>query len=341
MINKLLTTAFLIAICSVITAQNENYINDVYYDRFFRKAIIDVPKGKNNLPDFADEHGQVDKTALEGFYSGKNQYIGFGVIIERPWKNHVSWAFGGMMYKSPYAYFIDTANWGMVASGGLSIYTKYLKLYTGAAARYGSNPQLVTKPDTSYWAQAASASITPYLYVDFPVRKFLMSLSAIPTRDFKALARAGIILGLNYLHLSTDAYADRMKTPYGYDYDGGYSLAYIFEDPMGGNSKAYYARAKIGQSFGVNDSLPNMSFNKQIKNYGNAYAQIEAAYWWVLGFNYHKTEGFGWRIGIDYQMDRIKIVFGYSNKYVMPTSFGNNPSKNFWYMSIRLSEFYN
>ena len=40
---NLITLMLLVSVVTLSCAQNELYINDVYFDRFFRKVIIEAP----------------------------------------------------------------------------------------------------------------------------------------------------------------------------------------------------------------------------------------------------------------------------------------------------------
>jgi len=328
----LLTIISLMYLTVLVSAQNEFYINDVYFDRFFRKVIVDAPPADKGTTDLAEIYGQRNKTGIEGYLLQK-KYPGFAVIAEQKWKKRFNWNYGYMLYQRPVNGIPESDMMGHLISGGLSLYTKYIRVYVGGMFRYGYNPELVETPDTSYWEKAGSYGISPFLYFDYPFKKFFLSGNAVPTSNLKSLARAGVKFGFRYLKIKQDIYADRVKAPYGYDYDGGYDFRYIFTDPMGGNSDGYYAKLRVGKSFSV-DEAAGQTFDKQIKNNDNAYIQVESAFWYVLGFNYHKTEGFGWRAGLDFKVDRYKIVFSYQNKYVMQSSFGNQPDRNLWFLSL-------
>ncbi len=323
---------FLFWFFNLLRAQNELYINDVYFDRFFRKVIIDAPPADKGTTDLADIYGQRNKTGIEGYILQK-KYAGFAVIAEQKWKKRFNWNYGYMLYNKPVNGFPNSDMMGHLVSGGFSLYTKYLRVYAGGMFRYGYNPKYIETPDSTYWEKDGGYSISPFLYFDYPFKKFSLSGNIIPASDYKSLARAGLKFGLIFLNIKNDFYADRVKAPYGYDYDGGYDFRYLFEDPMGGNSDGYYVKLRLGKSFSV-DKTTNQTFNNQINNNDNSYIQIESAYWYVLGFNYHKNSGFGWRAGIDFKADRYKIVFSYQNKYIMQSSFGNQPDKNMWFVSI-------
>ena len=329
---NLITLMLLVSVVTLSRAQNELYINDVYFDRFFRKVIIEAPPADEGTTDLADIYGQRNKTGIEGYLMQK-KYPGFAVIAEQKWKKRFNWNYGYMLYKRPMNGFPDSEMMGHLISGGFSLYTKYIRVYAGGMFRYGYNPSWVETPDTAYWEKGGGYAISPFLYFDFPFKKFFFSGNALPSPDFKTLARAGLKFGFRYLKIKQDIYADRVKAPYGFDYDGGYDCRYIFQDPMGGNSDGYYATLRIGESFSV-DEKSGQTFKEQVGNNENAYIQVESAFWYVLGFNYHATEGFGWRAGLDFKVDRYKIVFTYQNKYVMQSSFGNQPDKNMWFMSI-------
>ncbi|HNS29574.1 MAG TPA: hypothetical protein PKL52_03480 [Tenuifilaceae bacterium] len=330
---KLITILVSMACFATIAmAQHEMHINDVYFDRFFRKVIIDAPPADAGTTDLAEIYGQRNKTGIEGFIMQK-KYPGFAVIAEQKWKKRLNWNYGYMLYKRPVNGLPGSDMMGHIISGGLSLYTRYLKVYAGGMFRYGYNPQLVETQDSTYWEKDGGYSISPFLYFDYPFKKFFFSGNILPAPNLKSLARVGLKFGLRYLSIRNDVYADRVKAPYGYDYDGGYDFRYIFKDPMGGNSDGYYVKLRLGKAFSVDERV-GMTFNDQIKNNDNAYVQLESAFWYVLGFNYHKTEGFGWRAGLDFKVDRYKIVFSYQNKYIMQSSFGNQPDKNLWFLSL-------
>lgn len=328
----LLTIIPLVWFATISKAQNELYINDVYFDRFFRKVIVDAPPADEGTTDLADKYGQRNKTGIEGYMLQK-KYGGFAVIAEQKWKKRFNWNYGYMLYKRPVNGFPESDMVGHLVSLGFSLYTKQIKVYAGGMFRYGYNPRFIETPDSTYWKKDGGYSINPFLYFDYPFKKFFLSGNVLPTPDFKSLARAGLKFGFRFLNIKNDVYADRVKAPYGYDYDGGYDFRYIFKDPMGGNSDGYYAKIRVGKSFSV-DETSGQTFKEQIKNNDNSYIQIESAFWYVLGFNYHKTEGFGWRAGLDFKVDRYKIVFSYQNKYIMQSSFGNQPDKNMWFLSL-------
>jgi len=328
----LLSAILLISIFNLTKAQNELYINDVYFDRFFRKVIVDAPPADEGTTDLAEIYGQRNKTGVEGYLMQK-KYPGLAVIAEQKWLKRFNWNYGYMLYKRPVENFPGSDMMGHLVSGGISLYTKFIKIYAGGMFRYGYNPKWIETADSSYWKSEGKYSISPFLYLDYPFKKFLLSGNVLPSPDFKSIAMAGLKFGFRHLSIKQDIYADRVKAPYGYDYDGGYDFRYIFKDPMGGNSDGYYTKIRVGKAFSVDESK-GQTFNNQIKDNDNAYIQIESAYWYVLGFNYHATEGFGWRIGVDYKVDRYKIVFSYQNKYVMQSSFGNQPDKNTWFLSL-------
>jgi hypothetical protein len=327
-----ITLYIILFACQWLHAQNEILINDVYYERMFKRIVINSAPASKTTTDMADIYGQRTKYGVEGTILNK-KYPAFGAISEQKLKGRVNWNFGYMLYKMPP---IDTIpgseKIGQLGSLGFSLYTRYVKVYTGVLGRYGNNPQVITVADSSYFKENAEARIYPFLYLDYPGKNVLFSGSVTPSHDFKSISRAGVMLGLRYLKIKNENYTDAMKTPNGYDYDSGTELKYIFESPLEECDK-FYARVRFGKAFSVNTDL-GQSFADGMKNKDNNYLLAEMAYFYVAGISYHNTAGLGWRFGLDYGTDRITVILSYQSHYVMPTTFANQPDVKGWYLSL-------
>lgn len=257
--------------------QNEIRINDVYYERMFKRVVINSAQTLKTTTDTAKKYGQRTKYGVEGtFLDGK--YPAFGAISEQPFgKSKLSWNFGYMLYKmAPIDSFPGSEKIGQLASMGLSLYTKYVKVYSGAVLRAGNNPQLGILNDTTYYIDNSEIGLAPFLYIDYPGKRVCLNGSITPTPNMKSIGQAGLMLGFRFFNkkIKNENYTDVMKTPNGYDYDSGMELKYIFDSPLDGDNDKFYARTRVGKAFSLNSAKKESAIDG-FKNKDNGYVLAE------------------------------------------------------------------
>ncbi|HBX51218.1 MAG: hypothetical protein A2275_16465 [Bacteroidetes bacterium RIFOXYA12_FULL_35_11] len=319
----------------------EVQLNDEFYNRMFRKNIV-VP---TTLDSVADKTGKIDppknyRWALEAQMFSKTKLFG-GMVgsvpfvtKNSPFLRFLNFDFGYLAYKRPYAGITDADNAALTGSAGVSIHSRFYKIFLGGSFRAGNNLFKTVTPDTTIWNTKRGFTLSPYLYIDIPIKKFSLSVNAIPSYDFKSLAQFGLFAGLNYLKISSELYTERIKNPFGYDYDTGYEFIYILGDAKDLHGQI---KARLGKYFSVDETIGE-TLKGELNNNDNAYVLAEVAFLYGAGLCYHKTNGFGWRMCLDLPFAKYNYVtVSYLRNYVLPTSFTLQPEKNMFYILMKFA----
>lgn len=336
--------------------QSQIYINDAFYDRLFRKVLVESQV--NNLDTLKQKKyagNQGPKFGIEAMAITK--YPAMGLIGEIPIVKRLSLDFGFMGYNRKYEDIPGTQNFAYLGSFGLAFHSKLLSVHSGVVPRWGNEPikkivpSVVNGSDSTYWKDNVKSSLSPYLYFNLPIGKLNFTASAMPTPDLKSFARLGLGLNIQFWRIYTLGYTDRLKSPVGFDYDAGYELRFLFQNGIanwekyGKTSKNdfkkqkkvydrnYYIKTRIGRSFTVLDGT-EQTLQTELNNSKNNYILFEMAYAYCVGVSLHQKYGFGWRAGVDYSIKNFHIVASYQRNYIMPTSFANRPELNSFFISL-------
>lgn len=344
--SKLLFLFNTLLISFLSQGQAQIYLNDVFYDRMFRSVIVsnsgirdttlsNLKKRKLNLY-------QKTKIGIEAIPSFRG-FPAFGFVSSAPVVKRINFDFGFMVYKRPFEDIPNTDNFAWTGSFGLSFYSKLAKIYTGGMFRWGNAPTYVVRNDSLIWTENVRSEVNPYLYYELPISKFSLATNVMPSFDYKTLAKLGLYAMLRFKAIKQMAYGDRMQTPVGFDYDGGYEIRYIFKDPMAPNAKiknerlneSAFMKLRVGNAFRVN-SLRGETFEDKLNEANNQYGIFEIGYYWMGGICIHESNGVGWRVGVDYGTNNFRVIATYQRNYVLPVAFANQIDQGNLYISIKM-----
>lgn len=335
----------LMAVCSfsAVLAQNQIYLNDVFYDRMFRSIIV-TPTGTRDTT--IKNHNvrklnlyQLTKLGFESIPSYRG-YPAFGMVFSSPIFNRINIDAGLMGYKRPFEDIPNTDNFAWVGSAGLSFYSKYAKIFAGGMFRWGNAPIATFVNDTLVWQENIRGEVNPYFYYELPIKSFSLATNIMPSFDYRTLAKLGLYAALKFGGIKNMAYVDRMQTPVGFDYDAGYEfkLGLLKSKTKSKNDilsdESVYAKVRLGNAFRVNN-FKGETLEQKLNQSSNQYALFEICYLWVGGICYHQTNGLGWRIGVDYGSSRVRVTATYQRKYVLPIAFANQIDRGNVYISIK------